>query len=272
MEVSLFISSENRSEGEAHNFKLNFYPIFNLDNWKTNDIKTWQKKDKTTLYQVGGMEKTSWSMALSYLNMTYSWYNVTPELKNNELKYSKDSGSNWVKITIPSGVYSYNDLQIFINEETGESNKIRFNFLYTRHKIKIELDSGYQLDLSEGEFAKLLGFDKKVIITSEVGAYKPNITNSIDNIHICVNKVRNFSPIDPLLNDSLFSFNTGNLRRAFVFEKEPKHLLFRPIKDPYFDSLLIYVKDDKGNLVNLNNIDWNMKIVLRKDGFTKFSN
>ena len=269
MERSLFISSKNRSQGEPHNFKVDFYPVFHLDSWKTtfgNENSTQNRpKAASSLYQVGGNAKSSWSMALSHLNMTYSWYNISSELKNNELKYSKDSGSNWIKIELPDGVYSYNDLQSYINEEIGEQNKITFNFLYSRHKIKIELESSYQLDLSEGEFAKLLGFDKKVITSSEVGVYKPNITNSIDNVHICVNKIRNFSPIDPLLNDSLFSFNTGNLRRAYVFEKEPKHLNFISIKDPYFDSMLVYFKDDKGKLINLNGIDWSMKVILRKD-------
>ena len=234
MERSIFISSKNRDAGVSENYKVNFYPVFNLD------------------------ENYRWMMALTKLSMTYSWYNVSASNNNNTLKYSKDSGSSWTTVTFPDGIYSYRDLQTYLNDD-----KIKFVLLYTRHKLMIELESGYQLDLRDGEFSNLLGFEKKLLTSTSIGTLTPNITNSIDNIHICVNKIRGFNPVDSRLVDTLFSFSTGNLRRGLNFEKEPIHPSFVPVKDLYFDSLMVHVRDDQGNLIDLNNIDWSMTIVLK---------
>ena len=40
----------------------------------------------------------------------------------------------------------------------------------------------YELDLSEGEFAELLGYEKKILTEKKnsVGAMVPNITRSVD--------------------------------------------------------------------------------------------
>ena len=55
-------------------------------------------------------------IALNKVNMTYSWYNITNEYKNNTIKYSPDSGSTWKKNIFADGNYDYDDLNNFIKE------------------------------------------------------------------------------------------------------------------------------------------------------------
>jgi len=48
--------------------------------------------------------------------------------------------------------------------------------------VVILMDENYELDLSEGEFAELLGYEKKILTGKKnfVGPMVPNITRSVD--------------------------------------------------------------------------------------------
>ena len=48
----------------------------------------------------------------------------------------------------------------------------------------IELNNNYQLDLRNTNFGELIGFEQKLVTQTEYGTMLPNITNSIDKIHI----------------------------------------------------------------------------------------
>ena len=47
--------------------------------------------------------------SLKRLSMTYSWYNIRSDYKNNKIKYTHD-GSTWQTITFTDGLYSYSDI------------------------------------------------------------------------------------------------------------------------------------------------------------------
>ena len=55
-------------------------------------------------------------IALDSLMMTYSWHNVNENYKNNKIKYSHDGGNTWETINIVDGMYSYKDLNLYINQ------------------------------------------------------------------------------------------------------------------------------------------------------------
>ena len=44
------------------------------------------------------------SLAIDRLTMTYAWYNIRSEHKNNTIKYTRDS-TNWNTITFKDGMY-----------------------------------------------------------------------------------------------------------------------------------------------------------------------
>ena len=150
------------------------------------------------------------SLTLDKLSMTYSWHNITPAYKNNTLKYSHDAGHSWSTITFPSGAYSYDDLNQFIKkvfEHSGHSDpktdKIRFTFILTTYRVVIELADKFQLDLRGNTFGELIGFSQKQITSTEYGTKLPNITNSVDALHILTDAVEE-SPVDEKLSDTMF--------------------------------------------------------------------
>ena len=73
IERAIHISSINRvkvEKGKADDIVIKFNPILKLANNMKHDL------------------------AVDRLSMTYSWYNINPEYKNNVIKYSTDSGNS----------------------------------------------------------------------------------------------------------------------------------------------------------------------------------
>ena len=95
MERAIHISSikrEKTGENRPDNFLIKFNPPLNLD----PDMKH--------------------SLAIDRLTMTYSWYTITSSYKNNTIKYSNDRGVNWYTITFKDGMYSYTDINDYLQQ------------------------------------------------------------------------------------------------------------------------------------------------------------
>ena len=134
-----------------------------------------------------------YKIALDHLSMSASWYNISPDYNNNKLKISKDKGRTYQTITFPPGVYDYQDINDYIHEMIGtltpdsKEYGINVSFNYSTFKVLITLSTDYYIDFtdaSSGNFRNLLGFESKVLTSSEYGKNIPNITNSIDNLYL----------------------------------------------------------------------------------------
>ncbi len=64
-------------------------------------------------------------------------------------------------------MYDYKNLneafQTYVGETSDSKNIIELYFYTTTYRVIILLNDDYELDLQEGELAKLLGFDKKIL-------------------------------------------------------------------------------------------------------------
>ena len=205
-------------------------------------------------------------IALSKVNMTYSWHNITNTYKNNTIKYSPDSGSTWKKIIFQDGNYDYDDLNSFI-KETLENNgddpkKIEILFIRSQIKVLIGLSAGYQLDLRGSKFGELIGFEEKLVDKEEVGSKTPNITHSIDFIYLNADSVSD-SLVDGISSNTLEVIPTDNLKSSFPFKYTPINLYFNPVSSNFIQSMRFYLRDVLNRSINLNGVDWNLKLVLR---------
>ena len=61
-------------------------------------------------------------LALDRLSMTYSWYNIRSDYKNNKIKYRHDKGVSWQTITFTDGMYSYSDINDYIHQYMAQKN------------------------------------------------------------------------------------------------------------------------------------------------------
>ena len=103
-------------------------------------------------------------MGLSRIDtMTYSWYNISESYNNKTIKY-KIKGQ-WKELTFANGAYSYEDLDKYISEffriNENMASPIKLEFDLTSFKVLISLDDEVELDLSEGKFHELIGFEPK---------------------------------------------------------------------------------------------------------------
>ena len=114
-------------------------------------------------------------IAVRTLSMTYSWYNIRQSYRNNQIKYSHDNGNNWETITFVDGMYSYDDIDLYIKKymkakghlvqgtKDSKDNEIEYGinlyFVLSTYRVLIELADNYQIDLTNSDFRKLIGFD-----------------------------------------------------------------------------------------------------------------
>ena len=105
-----------------------------------------------------GVEK---SIALSNLNIYYTWKNIKGLYKNNKFKISAPTFND--KLELPGGLYSVSNIQDYfeyILKKHGEnidnpSLKIYANKL--QNEITFEIKNGYSLEILTPEKMKLFG-------------------------------------------------------------------------------------------------------------------
>ena len=164
------IARQQNPNQQSHDFSIRFNPPIVLDR---------NKNFKAALNEL--------------VTMSYSWYNVRAAYGNNSLKWKKKSDSSWQTITFPDGMFTYDDLNSFLQKRLGKKDPSNqdsdelFTLFFdsTIFRAVIILDNSIELDLSVGTFADLLGFEHKVLDqTTNISKYVPNITRGVDWIFI----------------------------------------------------------------------------------------
>ena len=205
-------------------------------------------------------------MALDHLSMTASWHNIRPEYKNNKLVISKDGGNTWETISFPAGIFDYRDINEFIHKaigKTGDNFGISVLFDLTTYKVFIQLANGFQVDFTQsGNFNVLLGFEKKIVSSSEYGANFPNITNSVDNLYLKCSLLSD-SIVSGKRSNVLYSFSTSTKTRSMPFEIQPYNYLWSKINTKTITEVSFWLVDDEDREVDLNNIDISLTVVIK---------
>ena len=215
-------------------------------------------------------------MAVRTLTMTYSWYNIRQSYGNNQIKYSHDGGTNWETITFIDGMYSYDDIdeyikkymkdkKHFVKDEDGNDTKeygINLYFILSTYRVLVELANNFQLDLTNSDFGKLIGFDSKIIKQTEYGINLPDITRGVDEIHINCDKVTD-SITDGQSSSTIAVIPVDNLVRSLPFTYQPRYLAYSPISGHSISSIRFYVTDAFGHPIDLNKIDWKIELFIR---------
>ena len=214
MQRAIHISSINRQKigrSSPNDFTIKFDPVLHLPTDMNHEL------------------------AVDRVSMTYSWHNINAEYGNKTIKYSKDNGANWKTITFVDGMYSYDDISEYINkvitqnDDQPSNNRvgIKIYFVLTSYRV-VELGNQWQLDIRNSNFGDLIGFEPIISTTTSYSTKLPNITNSVDSIHINCDIV-NDSITDGKYSNTLVVIPTDNLTRSYPFSFEPRRALFSPI-------------------------------------------
>ena len=242
------VNREKRGENSPGDFNIKFNPPLSLNS---------EMKHK---------------LALDRLSMTYSWYNIRSDYGNNKIKYTHD-GSTWQTITFTDGMYSYSDINDYLHQYMSQKShhstdssgnktySINLTFILSTYRVLVSLSGSYQLDLRGTKFGELIGFEKKLVTSTEYGTKLPNITNSIDVLNINTTAITD-SIVNGINTNTIAVIPTDNLTRSYPFTFEPKRPLYCPVSSLNINEIRIYVTDTLGRPVDLNGIDWFMTLIL----------
>ena len=246
MLISLESSQTNQP---SHNFLVN-YSNFELDG--ENE------------YEIGLIQGSIW----------YSWYNISSDFNNNQLRYSADNGSTFNTVTFDDGIYSVSA----INDRLANSQKANnhysvvngidtFNITispnYTSGKVMVTVASGYQLDFTTSSLRDLLGFSSIVVTSTQEGAYLADITRGISAIQIhCSIAKGSFTNSES--SDIIYSF-VPNSSPSSLINIQPTVPVYLPLNTTnHIQNIRIKITDQQQRALDLNGENTSFLLHLRK--------
>ena len=204
------------------------------------------------------------------ISMSFTWFNVTKELNNQKIRYSSDNGANWTDLILRSGVWNYVDFNNYLKDKTktgtvnNPSYPITLEFDDTIFRVIVTLAQNYQLDLTQSDFNDLIGFNKKILSSSEnLGDYIPNLSQDREILNIHCDLISD-SLVDGDETDIIYSFSTSTLAPSYSFEQDPRRVLFNPVNKNMIKDIRIYITDGKRRIVDLNHSDISFSLILRE--------
>lgn len=205
------------------------------------------------------------------ITMSFTWTNINPGYNNQSIKYSKDNGSTFTNIEFSQGVWNYADISRYIGQKTvfkeEGTNKdvypIALEFDQPTLRVIIRLATNYQLDLTNGNFYDLIGFDKVIKNPVNIGVRMPNLVQNTEILNVHCDLV-NESLVDGFQSDIIYSFGTGDLQQSYSFTKESMRITYSPINKNTISSIRIYVTDGKLRSVNFNNADTAFSLIMKR--------
>ena len=178
-------------------------------------------------------------------------------------------------MTFPDGMYDYDGIKRFLQSKTGfidpnDENKGRIFDLYfdfTIYRVVILMAKDYELDLTEGGFASLLGYEKKIFKdeTNFTGEMIPDITRSVDWVFLHCDLISR--RVNDVENDVLYSFSTTNLQVSYPFKEEPYRLECHPVNKTQIHSVRVWVTDGRNNILDLNGVNIALSLMIEEEEF-----
>ncbi|GBM63801.1 hypothetical protein AVEN_262691-1 [Araneus ventricosus] len=199
-------------------------------------------------------------IALKYMSLWNSWFNIHEQFNNNVLKYTDHDVEH--SITFQNGNYMLSEL----NEEIKDHYKdkkvpIVFDVHQATSRFVIKLDKGFAVDFREGKLHEILGFESKVYDQpKQRGKYIADISKGIDDIFIHCDLVT--SLYNEGTSDILYLFSPLNPPGSMIVINEINPLFEEVNRNDYIDSIRMYITDQDDNIIDLNKVRVIYKLVL----------
>ena len=203
--------------------------------------------------------------------MSYSFNNIDSRYDNNKIRWKKKTEQAWKTLTFPKGMYDYKRINDYIQQHTGKVDPTNKNsqHIYTiyfskiTYRVFILIHNDYELDLSQGNFCELLGYDKEILSGANVGTKVPNITRCVDWEYLHCDLITRRTNNVP--SDVLYSFSTVDLRVSYPFRKEPRRLEWQPVNKSSIDAIRVRVTDGRNNILDLNGTDIAISLMIKEE-------
>ena len=168
-------------------------------------------------------------------------------------------------------MYDYKRINTFLQQQTGKVDPTKddsgyiftINFEFSTYKIFIIIRGDYELDLSQGNFNELLGYNKRILTGASFGDKVPNITRGVDWVYLHCDLITRQTNNVP--SDLLYSFSTADLHVSYPFQKEPRRLKWQPVNKSSINSIRVWVTDGRNNILDLNGTDIAISLMIEKE-------
>jgi len=191
--------------------------------------------------------KGNYKAALDELiTMSYSWNNIDSRYDNNKIRWNKKTEQAWKTLTFPNGMYDYKRINTFIQQHTGKVDPTKedsayiftIHFEFSTYRIFIVVHPDYELDLSQGNFGELLGYNKRILDGgASFGNKVPNITRGVDWVYIHCDLISRRT--NNISSDVLYSFSTADLLVSYPFQKELHRLKWQPVNKSHINAIRV---------------------------------
>ena len=169
-------------------------------------------------------------------------------------------------------MYDYDGIKRFLQSKTrfidpNDEDKWRIFDLYfdfTIYRVVILMAKDYELDLTDGGFPGLIGYEKKILKdeTNFTGEMIPDI-RSVDWVFLHCDLISR--RVNDVENNVLYSFSTTNLQVSYPFKQEPRRLECHPVNRNRIDSVRVWVTDGRNNILDLNGVNIALSIMIEEE-------
>ena len=167
-------------------------------------------------------------------------------------------------------MYDYKRINTFLQQHTGKVDPTKNSeYIFTIHfefatsRIFIIVHRVYELDLSQGKFGELLGYNKRILTGPSLGDKVPNITRGVDWVYLHCDLISRQTNNVP--SDLLYSFSTADLHVSYPFRKEPLRLEWQPVNKRNIDAIRVWITDGRNNILDLNGTDIAISLMIEKN-------
>ena len=168
-------------------------------------------------------------------------------------------------------MYDYKRINTFLQQHIGRVDPTKkdseyiftIHFEFATYKILILVNPDYELDLSQGHFGELLGYNKRILTGPSFGDKVPNITRGVDWVYLHCDLISRRT--NNISSDVLYSFSTADLHVSYPFHKEPRRLKWQPVNKSSINEIRVWDTDGRNNILDLNGTDIAMILMIEKD-------
>lgn len=222
----------------------------------------------------------NYEIAITTATVPYIFFNVTAAKGNNNFDYSPD-GVTWITYIYEDGIYDLTYLFTTFRDEilipnnwyvtnggpTGDQliYDIEFQPDYPTSRVRIYLANGREVRFPVGNtFCDLLGFNANTTVsTTTLGPNIPNITDDVECLLLHCDA-----------SSGVYSYNTQSDVIAVLYINTPPlgtitYIPFFPrwcsyIGGDILSSMRIYVTDQLGRAIDLNDQVMNCELIIRE--------
>lgn len=207
-------------------------------------------------------------ICLSNLSIYYTWKNIKDSYDNNTMAYRVIDKDRTVRMKLPDGSYSINDINNYLhmtmiqqNDAEKEDYPISIYPNSTYNRVSITMKPNFKLILGQG-MARVLGFSENTITSSSNGDFVPKLER-VETVLVHCNLAQNSFTQDSSL---IFSFVPDNVFGSQLHQKPNFPLWRQTTKNSEISEIDIWFTDQLYRPLEIeDNLLIEIQLTLSKD-------